>query len=195
MKSMKLKSVTPRQKFARAVSFGLRAVGMKRTAWNILVRNGIAYGGAAPALAALLSGMARGGFVVEHGCGIGAFPKEMKPGSFREYVGYDIGDESVRIANERAMPGSRFIRASMEEWRGEAAPIDLIICKEVIYYLSDDALRAFIGRAVAALGAGGRLVMTIHDKAKHARAFDTCRECGAAELQATAPAILIIVKQ
>lgn len=194
MKSMKLKSVTPRQKFARAVSFGLRAVGMKRTAWNILVRNGIAYGGAAPALAALLSGMARGGFVVEHGCGIGALPKEMKPGSFREYVGYDIGDESVRIANERAIPGSRFLRASMEEWQRESSPVDLIICKEVIYYLSDDALRAFIDRAVAALADGGRLVMTIHDKVKHSRAFDICRERGAAELHVTAAAVLVIVK-
>lgn len=178
-----------------AIAYALRLIGCKRYAWNLMFSVGPKYGGPAPHLAEFLSDIARGGTIVEHGCGIGTLPQQLRPGSFSSYMGYDISDTAVRTANSLHVQNCRFQRQSMEAWTGEQYPVDLIVCKEVLCYLSNRAQTRFIETAMQSLRNGGILVITLHDRYKHAESVSTCHALGATEVQQNSPVILKFVRQ
>lgn len=183
-----------KKKFYRALAYGLRKAGFARAGWNVFFAHVNQYGGRHPALAEWLSGVANGGSVVEHGCGVGTLPRQLRPGAFRSFVGYDICDEAIRRASEQRLERCQFKRSSLEEWKGEAEPVNLIVCKEVVYYLAASELRAFIGRAIAALAPSGRLVITFHDAVKHAPSLAICREFGAVDIMQGPPLAVQIIR-
>lgn len=172
-----LQKLYRRAAIVRPVARVLRTLGFKKTAWNLLIRCGVTYGGPAPMLAAYLSNFAKGGLVVEHGCGIGTLPAMLQAGSFGRYIGYDISPEAIQIACRNALPNCSFRAGAIEEWQGDDGA-SLVVAKEVAYYLTESALREFIKTAHRSLRPGGRLVVTIHDPEKHAKTVDVCQSCG-----------------
>lgn len=183
-----------KKSFYRALAYSLRKAGFARAGWNVFFSHVAQYGGGHPALAEWLSIVANGGSVVEHGCGVGTLPRQLRTGAFRSFVGYDICDEAIERASAQRLERCQFKRGSLEEWEGEGEPVDLIICKEVVYYLTASELRAFIGRAIAALAPAGRLVITFHDAVKHAPSLAICREFGAVDVMQGPPLVVQIRK-
>jgi SAM-dependent methyltransferase len=179
--------------FARILSFIVRSLGFKKAGWNISFRAGISYGGPSPLLAEFISSQVKYGFIVEHGCGNGSLPSQLEPKTFVKYIGYDISAEAVLLARQ-ANPSCEFYCKPMEAWRDEPKPVDLILCKEVAYYLSEVDLRAFIQRALVALKPAGKLIITIHDPHKHSRTVAICRESGLEIFKGGQPTILLAIR-
>jgi SAM-dependent methyltransferase len=175
---------------ARAAARSLRFVGLEKAGWNLLFKNGVAFGGPSPRIAALVERLAGGGLIVEHGCGVGDLPHHFT--NPHRYIGYDISSAAVELAAAKAKPGWEFRCRPMEEWSGENEKATLILCKEAIYYLRPDAIVAFIRRARAALMPGGHLVVTIHDPRKWAAVVAMCEGEGLHRMAFDGPLILSV---
>jgi predicted TPR repeat methyltransferase len=98
---------------------------------------------------------------LEVGCSIGVFTAQLAP-RCDELLAVDVAEAPLRAARERTagMPGVRVERASLPEDAPDG-PFDLVVCSEVLYYLSAPLL----GRTLDALTgrmAVGALLLAVH---------------------------------
>lgn len=98
------------------------------------------------------------GRALELGCSIGVFT-EMLAMRCREVVGIDFSAAAVERARERTLH-RRGVTVERRDIRTglPSGPFDVIVCSEVLYYLSADDARACLERIHAALAPGGRLL-------------------------------------
>ncbi|WP_448582166.1 class I SAM-dependent methyltransferase [Thermaurantiacus sp.] len=140
----------------------------RQLAWNIEYRQGAEFVGArSPVLLELLAVLLPGRRVVELACGDGSLAAALGGFGHATYQGFDISSVAIALAIRRQLPGMTFAVADMESWT-PAAPFDLLLVEEAIYYLAPDAQVALLERAFAAMGPDGLAVIVLHSATKHA---------------------------
>jgi 2-polyprenyl-3-methyl-5-hydroxy-6-metoxy-1,4-benzoquinol methylase len=163
----------------RAFFKALHAIGLNRLSWELQHRARIwETTDRIPRRTMIdhVAKLARGGVVIEHGCGDGFLASTMPPGSFSYWAGYDVSAAAVRHAKARGTPHTFFAACAMQDWSAAASSADLIIAEECVYYLSATEIPQFIGRCMAALKPAGVLLITVHDKRKHAATIRACSQ-------------------
>lgn len=102
---------------------------------------------------------------LEVGCSIGVFTSMLAP-RCGELDAIDVSRLAVRRARRRlaGVPNVRVARAVVPD-RFPAGPFDLIVCSEVLYYLTRAQARDTIAAAGRELAAGGSL-LAVHRRAK-----------------------------
>lgn len=83
------------------------------------------------------------------------------------YVGYDVSP--IAIANGTSLGGD-FRVGTMEAWRPDGS-FDMLVIEEGIYYVNGADQRAILKRA---FDAGAKVLLTVHDAAKHAKSLANC---------------------
>lgn len=107
--------------------------------------------------------------VVELACGDGSLAEVLSL-RYADYTGFDISAVAVEAAKRKA-PSAQFHVSSMEDWKPDGL-FDLLIIEEAMYYLSPADQRAILRRA---FDAGARVLITVHDAAKHAKTIENCK--------------------
>lgn len=157
----------------------MRAIGLGSKAWDEQFRLGI-WGGdtESPRVIERVVRLARGGRIVEFGCGHGQLARNLPAGSFSSYLGIDISALAVEEAAERAekqgVRGCRFEQGDMLTWAGDSG-VDLIVLLECLYYAKGAALERFLDRCMKSLAGDGRVLVVIHSARKHRRTIAACR--------------------
>ncbi len=95
---------------------------------------------------------------LEVGCSIGVFTERLVP-RCAILNALDASPTAVERARDRltAHPGARVVRARVPDELPEG-PFDLVVCADVLYYLSADALAGLLPRLEASLTPGGMLL-------------------------------------
>lgn len=123
-----------------------------------------------PELAEFVTDLAKGGKVVDCGCGEGrlldalyAVDQEPRIG---DYEGFDVSSVAIDAARARH-PDTNFYVADMAQWAGtrDAA---VVVAEESTYYLSPSERPRFMETAFRSLAPGGVLVCVFHDEQKNA---------------------------
>jgi SAM-dependent methyltransferase len=157
----------------------LRSVGLERLSWDRQFEAGFWHRGAySPNTIRQVAGLCAGGRLIEFGCGAGDLPYLLPPGSFTEYLGYDISTVAIRQARRRAAESGRtdvhYEQCDMAKWQGET-PASLILLEECLYYLPPARIEKFLGRCCDSLAPGGSILVIVHSASKHAQTLEMCR--------------------
>jgi len=157
----------------------MRAVGLGSRAWDEQFRLGI-WGGdtESPRVIERVVRLARGGRIVEFGCGHGQLARSLPAGSFSSYLGVDISalavEEAAKRAAKQGLRGCRFEQGDMLTWAGDSG-VDLIVLLECLYYAKGAGLERFLDRCIESLSPEGSILVVIHSARKHRRTIDACR--------------------
>jgi trans-aconitate methyltransferase len=106
---------------------------------------------------------ARGGAILDIGCGPGSTGNELTPGSYASYLGVDISEVCVRLAQQRTIEAGR--TATNTYCQGDALsfvpphPMDVIVFAEAIYYMPLAAVTPMLIRYGQHLTPGGHLII------------------------------------
>ncbi len=95
--------------------------------------------------------------ILDFGCGTGLVLERIQGIPFRDYVGIDSSPVAIELARERVPGVGTFVVG--EDVPPTAGPFDVIICNEVLYYLSDPG--AVLDRFRTVLRPGGSLLTSI----------------------------------
>ena len=114
----------------------------------------------------ILEKYAKGGGVLDMGCGLGNTPNEMAEGSYEVYLGIDISDEAVRIAQKRTQEKGRshntlFTQSDISTFMPHRK-YRVILFRESIYYLRLSELKKMLKRYATYLDEGGVLMVTTY---------------------------------
>jgi 2-polyprenyl-3-methyl-5-hydroxy-6-metoxy-1,4-benzoquinol methylase len=106
--------------------------------------------------------------VVEFGCGLGTLSRQFR-NSYESWAGFDISSEAIEVANRLKTEKDCFQQQDIREWdEANYLSSDVIVLEEVIYYLSMQEVAVLLDKCNRAVsGSNGRVVITIHDKAKY----------------------------
>ncbi|MCC6795766.1 MAG: class I SAM-dependent methyltransferase [Candidatus Hydrogenedentes bacterium] len=158
-----------------------RVLGNARLAWNEQFRLGVwDRTDCCEEVVRKVAGLAKGGKIVEFGCGPGMLPRRLPAGAFTSYTGIDIADyaidEAKRLCAEAGLENCSFLHGDMASWAG-GRDIDVIVLEECLYYLRGKQLLRFceICRDSLAVPHGVALVI-VHSHHKHRSTIRTCRK-------------------
>jgi SAM-dependent methyltransferase len=95
---------------------------------------------------------------LDAGCSIGVFTEALAP-RCDELLALDASTTAASQARARLrrLPHVRVERRILPE-ELPAGPFDLVVCSEILYYLSEDLLRAFLSSVESSLAPGGSLL-------------------------------------
>ena len=145
----------------------------RRGRWNCIAT------GRRSKIVSLVEENARGGRIVELGCGEGTLICGIDPDKYDSYLGIDLSDVAVeragRKTRECGLLKCQFEVASMTEWNG-GVDISLIIMEESLYYLNSGAQRKLIEVCLNSLRPAGFLLVALHSHRKHQATMDTCKQ-------------------
>ncbi len=158
---------------------GLRFLGMERLSWNKQFQAGVwCRYPRNPDTIARITELCRGGKLIEFGCGEGNLPYSLPPGTFSEYLGFDISDVAIQRAIGRArqarMTNCHFEPCNMADWQGSHSA-SLILIEECLYYLRSPEIEQFLLRCCGSLASNGVILVIVHSATKHARTLNDCR--------------------
>ena len=169
--------------FKRLYWRSLRALGLKKNAWDSQFRAGVwCQHERSPHTAEKVRKLCGGGRLIEFGCGEGNLLDVLPPGSYTEYIGYDISAVAVQKAalrvRQMGLLNCRFEQCDMACWHG-VSETSLVLAEECLYYLSSREIETFLRTALACLSQGGHILVVVHSAEKHARTLQVCREADA----------------
>lgn len=97
------------------------------------------------------------GRVLEVGCAVGTFTEQLAP-RCRELVAVDVAQAAVDRTRQR-LAGSPQVRVERLDFPDElpAGPFDLVLCSDVLYYLSVRRLRRCLDQLADLVPVGGRI--------------------------------------
>jgi SAM-dependent methyltransferase len=95
--------------------------------------------------------------ILDFGCGTGILLERIQGIPFRDYVGIDSSPVAIELARRRVPGVGTFVVG--EDVPAAAGPFDVIICNEVLYYVSDPG--ALLDRFRTVLRPGGSLLTSI----------------------------------
>lgn len=111
---------------------------------------------------------ARGGAVLDVGCGQGILLEHLGVGDVEDYLGFDLSREAVRTARERTGEETAFEVADAPSYRPDA-PVDAVVFNEVLYYLEEPILQA--RRYAEHLRPGGVVITSMYHGSPRALAI------------------------
>jgi len=96
--------------------------------------------------------------LLDIGCGSGLLRRHLEGVPLAEYVGIDLSEAAIRVAQEQDFPRSRFVVGDVSSTT-EHGPFDIVVLNEVLYYAADTS--AFLDRLQSMLADGGALVVSM----------------------------------
>jgi 2-polyprenyl-3-methyl-5-hydroxy-6-metoxy-1,4-benzoquinol methylase len=109
-------------------------------------------------LAGYICHLKPGGTVLDTGCGQGVLLRRLPSSSYSKYVGIDLSESAITVAQQHANERSTFLAADCEEY-SPAQQFDVIVFNEVLCCLHDP-LRT-VQRYARALNPGGILLVSL----------------------------------
>jgi trans-aconitate methyltransferase len=155
----------------------LRAVGAESYSWDCQFKTGVrTRKEASPHTIEIVTQLCQGGLLVEHGCGETVLPRFLPEGTFSRYIGFDISEVAIRKAAQGAPAHCAFEQADMKTWQGENYGATLVVLQECLYYLKPAKVAAFLLRCCRNLAPDGKILVIIHDRQKHGKTAEVCRQ-------------------
>jgi SAM-dependent methyltransferase len=99
--------------------------------------------------------------------------------------GIDISGKAIARARALARPGCTFEVADILRYE-TSERYDVILLREVLYYLPEQALGGFLRRVADWLNPGGKIIIQMWSPGTHAGAIAAIRDCGLPIQQETA---------
>lgn len=99
--------------------------------------------------------------ILDVGCGEGAISDFLSPQQKARYVGIDLSQEAIRLAQVKRGYPMTFVQVAASKYE-PAQPFDVIIFSEVLDYVS--MLRRFIARYIGFLRPGGIIIIALFKK-------------------------------
>jgi 2-polyprenyl-3-methyl-5-hydroxy-6-metoxy-1,4-benzoquinol methylase len=109
-------------------------------------------------LAGYICHLKPGGKVLDTGCGQGVLLRRLPASCYSRYVGIDVSDSAISVAQKQANERGTFLAADCEEY-SPAEYFDVIVFNEVLCCLRDP-LRT-VERYVRSLNPGGLLLVSL----------------------------------
>jgi 2-polyprenyl-3-methyl-5-hydroxy-6-metoxy-1,4-benzoquinol methylase len=109
-------------------------------------------------LAGYICHLKPGGTVLDTGCGQGVLLRRLPSSCYSRYVGIDVSDSAISVAQEQGNERSTFLAADCEEY-SPAEHFDVIVFNEVLCCLRDP-LRT-VERYARSLNPGGLLLVSL----------------------------------
>lgn len=122
--------------------------------------------------------------ILDMGCGTSTNLR-LAPGTYRRYHGVDISGKAIARARALARPGCTFEVADILRYE-TSERYDVILLREVLYYLPEQALGGFLRRVADWLNPGGKIIIQMWSPGTHAGAIAAIRDCGLPIQQETA---------
>ncbi len=126
-----------------------------------------------------LARYARGGAILDLGCGAGNTGNELAGGCYRDYVGVDISDVAVEKARERTLKAGRngknqYLQGDVVLFEPQKS-FDVILFRESIWYIPKRRLLEVLARYRKHLKPGGVFLARIYDRNLRADVVDLLR--------------------
>lgn len=138
----------------------------KQGRWNYLTNT------ADDPLYPILEKYARGGSLLDLGCGLGNTPNEMPDGAYKRYMGIDISEEAVEMARRRTEENGRAhnTRFAPSDISGyiPGAKYSVILFRESTYYMPISTLKKTMDRYAEFLEEDGVFIVRMSDRMKSA---------------------------
>jgi trans-aconitate methyltransferase len=156
----------------------LNFLGLARLSWNSEYSSGrwSHIVSKSPTTIELVQRYARGGRIVEIGCGEGTLAACIDANSYSGYLGVDISDVAISRAAAKNMPKCEFAVADIRDWSPPAA--DVVVMEEVLYYLEPSQQERLLSRSLGAVAPSGAVVIVVFDFEEHAATLDRARSAG-----------------
>ena len=119
-------------------------------------------------LAGYICHLKPGGTVLDTGCGHGVLLRRLPSSGYSKYVGIDVSDSAISVAQEQGNDRSTFLAADCEEY-SPSETFDVIVFNEVLCCLHDP-LRT-VERYVRSLNPGGLLLVSLCTAARGSAAL------------------------
>ena len=127
-----------------------------------------------PDMVAVVERCARGGAVLDMGCGPGALPALLNPESFESYVGIDASAEAIGRASKRQGDGIEFAVSDIQSYQCQGR-FDVIVFEESLYYVPYFRKR-LLDRYRRHLSCDGVFVVTVADVRRYRRMIGMIRK-------------------
>lgn len=113
-----------------------------------------------PAFQRLLPASLQGLRVLDLGCGLGYYAREMRARGARQVTAVDLSDRMLAAAKAATQDNAIvYVRASLEEYEPESGAFDLAISSLALHYIADYA--ALAGKVAHCLVRGGRFAFSV----------------------------------
>src|SRR6185437_2572995 len=91
-----------------------------------------------PAFQRMLPGSLHGLRVLDLGCGLGYYAREMRTRGARDVVGVDLSERMLDAARAQTNDtGITYVRAALESYEPTAASFDLVMSSLALHYIAD----------------------------------------------------------
>jgi len=118
---------------------------------------------------------ARGGRILDLGCGTGLLATSVPAGAYSEYLGVDVSAEALERAQAKANEKVHFALADIEKYRPPHA-FDLIVFQESLMYVNPLSRQQVLQSYREHLAADGRFLVTVVQSARFAAMLNMIRE-------------------
>lgn len=122
--------------------------------------------------------------ILDLGCGTSTNLR-LAPGTYRRYHGVDISGKAITRARALARPECTFEVADILRYE-TSERFDVILLREVLYYLPVQALKGFLRRLAGWLNPGGKIIIQIWSPGAHDDIIAAIRDCGLPSQEETA---------
>jgi SAM-dependent methyltransferase len=124
----------------------------------------------------ILEKYARGGSLLDLGCGLGNTPNEMAAGLYERYMGIDISQEAVEMARKRTEENgrahnTRFAQSDISAYVPDAK-YNVILFRESAFYMPATTLKTELHRYAAFLDDAGVFIVRMSGAIKAARTIE-----------------------
>ena len=118
-------------------------------------------------IAVFVRRLARGGTVLDVGCGEGLLVDQLRPHGYRRYLGIDVSEAAIAQAAGRGDAATSFVAGDAETQAPPAGPWDVVVFNESVYYFHEPV--ATLRRYETVLADGGAFVVsTFHSRRANA---------------------------
>lgn len=114
---------------------------------------------------------AKGGSILDLGCGSGNTGNELKQESYHDYTGVDISDVAIERAKVRSLERGReeknhYLQSDLDAFRPDGY-YDVILFRESLFYVPLSKIKSLLDRQAAHLTADGVFIVRMYDRVKY----------------------------
>jgi trans-aconitate methyltransferase len=127
-----------------------------------------------PDLVHLVEEYAREGHILVLGCGTAPIASALDANAFQSFLGVDLSEEAIAMANKRATAKIRFQGGDMENYQC-ARQFNVIVFPDSFNYVSLSSQKDVLQKLCRSLLPQGRIIVSISQPARYAGILDMIR--------------------